>query len=262
MTTKALDSFYAKIELLMWSKKNKKLVWLALVVYLFSQGAATAQYTSTNYQIEESLIGAGGEIDTNSTSYNARQSLGDLGVGKSSSTSFKSDSGFTTTDENYLAVSTSTSLVDLGTLSPTATASGSATFSVRTYISHSYAVYTIGDPPSVGPGAANTLNGINPTASPTIGAQQFGINLKANTSPATIGAEAQHIPDSTFADGFASTGYATANQYRYVNGEKIAESLTGEGQTDFTITYVANISNLTPAGLYVMRQALVVVPSF
>jgi hypothetical protein len=98
------------------------------------------------------------------------------------------------------------------------------------------------------------------TSSP--GTEQFGINVVANTTPISQGANPVQIPSSTFSFGLAAPGYDTPNNYKYNNGDTIAQSPKSTGETDYTISYLANISGVTPAGHYVMNQSLVATATF
>ncbi len=98
----------------------------------------------------------------------------------------------------------------------------------------------------------------------TAGTEQFGINLVANTSPVSFGANpvAQPDGDTSFTNGAASAGYNTTNQYKYVVGDTIANAPSGKGRTNFTVAYLANISSITEAGLYTMNHDMVATPTF
>jgi hypothetical protein len=92
-----------------------------------------------------------------------------------------------------------------------------------------------------------------------VGAEQFGINLVANTQPESFGAN----PDQgQFGAGSASPNYGTSNQYRYVNGETIATSPKSSGITTYTVSYIINVGSLTPGGQYTSNQAIVCTPTF
>ena len=103
---------------------------------------------------------------------------------------------------------------------------------------------------------------MNPAAASAVGTEQYGINLKANTSPTTFGADPLQVPSSSFSYGIASTGYNVANNYRYVAGEKIAEAPQTSGQTNYTISYIVNVSTTTAGGAYSGSQSLVVVGTY
>ncbi len=242
-----------------------KAVLLAIILTFFSSGYVLAQTSkSSNYGVTEAQFGTGAG-NTASGAYQAQGSVGSLGVGNSASTNFRAASGFLTPSDPYLELIVNAASIDLGVLSTGSTATGTGTFSVRTYLSGTYVVQTISNPPT-SEGGAVLASLASPTA-PAAGTEQFGINLVANTVPATFGANSVNIPDNTFADGEASPGYNTANVYKYVVGNTIAHSPKtvgnqGIGRTDYTISYIANTGPLTKAGLYTMAHTIVVVATF
>lgn len=221
---------------------------------------AFAQSSSTNYQIEESYIGPGGQLDSSSASYEARASLGDTGVGYSSSTNFGLWAGYTTTTDPFIELVVAPASIDLGVLDTASASYTSGTFYVRTYLASGYVVTTASDPPQTnGPTylAAMTSGG---TSSP--GTEQFGINLVANTSPGTFGADPVQVPDGTFSYGYAATGYDTANNFRYNKGDVIAQSDSSSSRTDYTISYLYNISDLTVGGQYTLNHSVVATSTY
>ena len=238
----------------------KKLLSTAVISLLLFWQPLWAQSSSTNYSIEESTIGPGGLIDANSSNYNLRGSLGDTGVGNSGSTNYQLYGGYTTTAEEYIEIYVPNTTVDLGVLSDSSTNTGSATFYVRSYLSQGYVVSTVGQPPTIG--AGDFLDPKTTQGAASVGTEEFGINLKSNTAPTSFGSEAQQIPDSSFSFGYAASGYDTANQYKYVDGDVIAQADSSSGQTTYTISYIANIAPLTPAGVYVMHQSLVATATY
>jgi len=159
-----------------------------------------------------------------------------------------------------------TTTVDLGNLDSLATKTGNADFHVRAYINSGYTVQTVSQPPKYTSGTqSHTLSPMTTLGTSTIGTEQFGINLKHNTSPANFGSDPSPQPDGTYATGVAATGYDTANQFKYNVGDIIAQTPPGSsgwGQTNFTISYIANVAALTPAGDYTMIHDLVVVATY
>jgi hypothetical protein len=133
-------------------------------------------------------------------------------------------------------------------------AHATATFRVLNYTSYGYVVNIIGSPPT---NSGHALAAMSSTAASSPGTEQFGINLVANTSPATFGADPVQVPSSTFSFGEAATNYNTANNYRYVSGEAIATGPKSSGETDFTISYIVNVATDTPGGQYGGNQVLV-----
>lgn len=234
---------------------------LVLGLLFFAPAIVQAQYSSSNYKIEEAKTGSGSDDNLSSTNYQGAASAGSLGNGRITSASYAAEAGFLTPNEPFLEFVVNTSSVALGTLSSSTTATGTASFYVRAYVNGGYTVQAMGNPPTQESGA--TLSNLtSPTAS-SAGTEQFGINLVANTSPTTFGAAPSQSPDNTFAAGQAATGYNTTNLFKYVKGDVIAQATSsGWGKTDFTISYIANINPITKAGRYLMNQDLVVVATY
>lgn len=255
-------------------KKNKVFAVLGSLLLLFSSASVYAQSSSsTNYRVEETFFGTGGELDASSSSYRAQQSAGSLVVGFTSSTSYDANGGFLTQNNAYLEMDVVAGTVDLGTLSTGSTSSGAAqngacncSFIVRTYVSSQYVIYTMSNPPTNESGDILTAKASQaaPSADPDV--EEFGINVVDNSSP-NIGADPANYPDNNFADGQAATGYQTANQFKYGVGDVIARSQavagnSATGRTDYTVSYIAKRNAVTPAGVYDMYHDMVVVPTF
>ncbi len=238
---------------------------LAVLVLVACHGTVSAQYTSPNYKSNEVFFGGGGDLQSSSSNYQAQSSLGALGVGNFSSSSYQSYAGFLTPNEPFLEMVITTSAVNLGTLEASSTKTGTANFYVRAYIDSGYTVQTVSQPPSMTSAGSHTLAAKATQGASSIGTEEFGINLKANTAPATFGSDPSPQPDGTFATGVAAAGYDTTNQYKYNAGDIIARTpsvSSGWGRTDYTISYIANINSLTPAGSYSTVHDLVVVATY
>ncbi len=233
---------------------------VATMVYGFAASVSAQQSSSPNYIVDEVFVGAGGGNDASSASYQARASIGDLGIGNSASTNYQAYGGFTTTGAPYLQVNITSSSLDLGTLSDSAASTGTTAFNVRAYLTSGYNVVIRANAPTSEGGA--TITPLTTPAGSSPGTEQFGLNLVANTSPTTFGANPVQIPDSSFSFGVAASGYNVSNQFKYVSGETIASSLSSSGQTDFTISYLINVSAITEAGRYVFRQNLIVTATY
>ncbi len=240
--------------------RTKVIIRLIIVLgILINPVFVMAQETcSTTYCANEYYFGTGGEIDAQSGSYRARQSTGELGIGNSSSASYGATAGFNTPSEEYLEFYVNTTDVNLGVLTTASAQTGTATFSVRNYLSSGYAVLSYGTPLTMG---SYTLTNLTSPTTSSPGTEQFGINLVDNSSP-DVGDDPEQIPDASFSFGEASSGYDTLNNFKYVSGDAIAESPQATGQTNYTISYLANINNLTPGGVYTMTHILIVVPTF
>lgn len=167
--------------------------------------------------------------------------------------------GFNTDREPVLEMTMAGASISLGVLDAVSTKSGSATFSVRTFPASGYVVIVDGVVPRNTTG--HTLSALSTSALSQTGVEQFGVNLRDNSTP-NVGADAVKMPDSTFAYGAAATGYDAPNNYKYVNGQTIAQSAKGAGQTDYTLSVIVNISANTPAGAYAGLLSLIAVPTF
>ena len=247
---------YAIIELM----KALILIGVALVVSVSRTSMAIAQSSSANYSVEESSFSSGSGTGA-SASFSAQASAGDLAVGSAFSANYGAYAGPISPNEEYLEMVVTPATIDLGTLSPSATASGTASFYVRSYLNSNYTVITASAPPTNE--GSDTLAPMTSTGAPVLGSEQFGMNLVDNAAP-NIGADPAWQPDANFANGEAASGYDVADQFRYNQGEVIAQSGGNPawGQTNYTISYIANVSSITEAGLYVMVHTLIAVATF
>jgi hypothetical protein len=239
----------------------------------FFSAQVFAQSSSSNYQVEESFFGIGGELDAASTNFKAQQSAGANAAGFTSSTNYDAFGGFLTQNEEFLAMTVTGATVSLGTLDPSAYSSGAAqagtcncSFTIRTYISSAYSVITISQPPTSEGGAVLDAKSVLAAPSSDPNVEEFGINVVDNATP-NIGANPSNRPDNSFADGEAETGYDTADQFKYGVGDIIARSAATAtnpaiGETWYTISYIAKPKNQTEAGSYAMDHILVVVATY
>ncbi len=220
-------------------------------IYYFTPVALADPSQSTNYQLKESVIGGSGLDFSQSTNFQSAQASGVLGFGNSVGTNFQVNNGVITTGDPALAFAILTSTVSFGTFSPGAAVVATASFQVSNYTSFGYVVQILGNPPTHG---THTITAMSSTGPSQAGVEQFGINLVANTSPVSVGANPDH---GQFGFGSASSNYGTSNNYRYVAGETIASAPKSSGVTVYTISYLINVSSLTPAGEYSGDQTIV-----
>jgi hypothetical protein len=217
---------------------------------------ADSEPQSTNYHFSESTLGAGGLNEENSANYKAGEFIGDLAVGNSASTNFQIYSGYDTTADPSLSFIVDTGSINFGSFSPTVASTTTSTFRVIDYTSYGYIVQIYGSPPTNGSHTITPMASTNPSM---VGTEQFGINLVANISPASFGAD----PDNgAFGFGQAATNYNTANNFRYVNGETIATGPKSSGETVYTISYIVNVSSITPGGVYTSPQQLICIGTY
>lgn len=233
------------------------------VVALFGlPNVVFAQYSSGEYELNEAFFGTGGELNACSsgdTGYCSQQSTGELAVGEASSPNYGMQAGFNTTDEPLLEVAVPDNVIDLGELSLNESQSDTATFQVRTYLANGYTVYLVGSAPKI---SAHTLAGMGDVldgpALAEAGIEQFGISL-ADVPPV-------QVPDTGFSFGAAVSPYDEPAAYAWLSAadetRPIAASTKSSGQTNYTITALANISGVTPAGVYTSKWSVVAVPEF
>lgn len=235
------------------------------MIGLFAMGAGVlflhdvtvhAELQSNSYRFEESTLGSGGLMQSSSANYSATDAVGDVAIGTAASTNYQVQAGSKTSPDPTLSVSIDSAGANFGSFSSTASSTATATFSVSNYTSYGYVVQVTGNAPRNG---SHTITALPTETSPVVGTKQFGMNLVANTSPTSVGAN----PDQgEFGKGVASPNYSTPNQYRFVSGETIASAPSTSGVTKFTITYMANVDALTHGGQYQTDQVLVVTGTY
>jgi hypothetical protein len=227
-----------------------------LLVLLASSSAYGQSLQSSNYRFDEGVIGTGGLLESSSTNYSATSATGDIGIGNSASANFQIDSGTKTSPDPTLTFAVLSSSANFGTFSPTTTATSTATFTVINYTTYGYVVQMIGGDLKNG---AHTINGMSTTGPPQTGIEQFGVNLVANTVPSSFGANPNN---GQFGQGSIAPNYATPNEFRYITGETIALATKNSGQTIYTMSYIVNVAQLTPGGIYTSDQTLVVTGTY
>lgn len=235
---------------------------------------------STNYGVVESELGGSGcdpvisgSFCGASTDYTSSPStddggstLGEAAVGNSASTDYQTNSGYNTTPQPGLMFNVSSSAISLGQLSSSVPTTATTTFSVRDYTSSGYKVYMIGSTPAYG---AHHLSALAVDSGYLANNEMFGVNLVANTSPSWTygnfgaGATCQATGFCSGVSGDGSTSNYTQNgKFRFNSGEAVASSPKTSGETDYTMSFMAGISSLTPAGTYQGSISLVAVGQY
>lgn len=131
--------------------------------------------------------------------------------------------------------------VALGALTSGTTGTGTSTMTVGTNGKTGYSVAYTGNTLTSSEG---TIAAMSAAAGSSQGSNQFGMNLVANTTP-FIGSAI-----SGSGTGTASTGYNTANQFKFNSTDTVATSAGPTNNNTYTVSYIANVNNLTPAGAY------------
>ena len=115
-------------------------------------------------------------------------------------------------------------------------------------------------------------------AAGSVGTSQFGLNLRANTtatSTPAVGAGITPSSNGTTLKGQAYTGYQTADQFKFVTGDIIANSAssggalgsvgTAPGPTNsqvYTTSYLVNVSGVQPPGTYTTTLTYICTATF
>ncbi len=232
-------------------------LFLILAVCAIAQSTvAGAELQSLNYRLDETVVGVGDLNQSGSSSYKIVDATGDLAVGNTSGTSFQIETGSKTTSDPALAFSINGANVNFPTFNSTSASVTTANFSVLNYTSYGYVVQIMGNPPTNG---SHIISPMTTTGLSQTGKEQFGINLVANTSPTSVGA---NLNNGQFGFGNVAPNYGTSNSYRYVNGEMIASAPKSSGLTTYTVTYLVNVASVTPGGIYTSNQTLVVTGTY
>lgn len=243
---------------------------LVLAVSGVAQATTDPSMNSNSYSVTESEVGGIGDFGEQSSNYSLVPStddggatLGESAVGNSSSNSYSTNSGFNTTAQPGLTFVVNTASVNLGALSTSVATFGTATFDATDYTTYGYAVQIVGATPSMG---SHHLTALTTDTASSAGTEQFGVNTVHNVS-AGQGADPQQVPSSVFGFGVAGDGttgtygtsrpYTISDKWRYVSGETVASAPKNSGDTHYTMTFLANISNLTPGGTYTGGLTLV-----
>jgi hypothetical protein len=240
--------------------RYSKFVLLIVAIAVGGTGTAFATTSTSNtYQVSETQFGGGSSLESCSGQYCAKTSIGNIGGNTGGSSSSGSATfGDLTADEPRLEMIVDPGTSNLGVLTAEHTATKTTSVQIRNYLGDGYTLQIVGDPPKF---AGHTLSTpSSPTAS-TPGVEQFAINVTNNSTP-NIGTAPVQVPTGVTDFGVVDTNYDNANQFMYSSEAVIARSAAKSGRTDYTISFIINISNATPAGHYEGEYSAVLVPAF
>lgn len=212
-----------------------------------------AGMNSDNYKIWVDTFSSGGG-NLQSDSYKIDASISSQLNKSGQSANFKERPGFTAIGgEPTVGFSVQSVALNFGELSPGSTAYSSHGFSAYTNSRSGYTIKIYGTPLHTG---YHNLTAIgNVPQNSEAGQEQFGINLASNTVP-LVGQAA------TGGSGQPAVNYNTANKFAYHEGDVIAQASSYTYQTDFTVSVVINISEVTPAGNYGTTLTYEFIPVF
>lgn len=233
------------------------------------------QSCSGTYGVSETFFGTGGQYHSCSSGFSAEycadETAGEMGVGNTKGGIYQAQAGFNTNRVPSLTFIVPTQSINVGVLTPGVTKVATATFSVESYLTSGYTVQVRGGAPANNGHQLAPMTAGGPSNS---SAEQFGINLAANTCPATapsvgqgscsgtLGVGPSQAPDATFGFGTAASGYDTANSYKFNDGDVVAQSLKSSGTTNYTVSYIFNTTALTPGGTYTTNETFVATSTF
>jgi hypothetical protein len=103
---------------------------------------------------------------------------------------------------------------------------------------------------------ANTITALAAQTASAQGSGQFGLNLKANTTP-SVGADPAGTGTAT-----PTANYNTTNQYRFVTGDQVASKNAADNFRLYTVSYIANIPGAQPAGTYTSTLTYIATATF
>lgn len=144
------------------------------------------------------------------------------------------------------------SRIDFGVLNPGQTKTDTSKFVVTTNAAFGYNVVVNGLTMTSGNNTINNLS--NPTGSAT-GTEQFGFNLRSNSSPAA------GVNPTGLVTGGPTSDYGTVNQYTFNNGDTVASSDDPDA-TNYTATYIVNVPPDQVPGIYSTTLTYIAFASF
>lgn len=148
--------------------------------------------------------------------------------------------------------------------SPTDTAKANSQMAASTNAGQGYAITVNG--PTLTSGS-NTIAAMNSTTGGIQGTPQFGLNLVENIATAGATALAPFGANITSTGGALYTGaptanYASADNFKYTDGEAVATSTGGTDAQIYTVSYIANVPGSQPAGTYSTTLTYICTPTF
>jgi hypothetical protein len=143
--------------------------------------------------------------------------------------------------------------INLGILSTKGTKFATSQFAAGTNSFSGYNIFTLGNTMTSG---NHIIPAINPAGTSRAGTSQFGINLRANTSPA-VGADPQGVGTAT-----PQAAYNTPNIFKFQNGDNIAQSPLTTDFNKMTASYVVNINSDQNPGFYATTITYLAVGQF
>jgi len=153
----------------------------------------------------------------------------------------------------YNCANANGSIINFGYLSSAQTSTAASQLLVATNAKNGYSVELSGNSMTSG---NNVIPPLNSDSASQPGQNQFGLNLVANNQP-TVGSYAQG-PGT----GLPTSSYANPNLFSFNPGSVIASSTQPSDYRQYTISYIINISNSQPPGVYATTLSYIALGNF
>jgi len=223
-------------------KYNKIFILFLVILLSFYLKSMAYVMSSPNYQILKDSVNVGG-LPEDSTNYKMWETIGEVGTGKLSSSSYSLIAGYQNYASNPPSISFSISdtLLNLGTLTPgnTATA-GPSTLTVSTNASNGV-IISVGDNNN---GLSTSSYTIPAKASSALGTEGYGVYGQNPSGGLSVseGFDNDSVSDVAISTSFqtfanSSTSVDNASVDLYVKA--IISNTTGAGSYSDTITIIA-----------------------
>lgn len=144
-------------------------------------------------------------------------------------------------------------LIDLGELQPTLTSVATSQYAGATNDESGYTVSIFGTTLTSG---NNEIPALATPGGSLTGVSQFGINLRDNSSP--------DVGSNVFGPGSAAPrpAYNSVNNFKFSSGEIISSSSISTSYDRFTVSYIVNIEEDQPPGIYNATYTYIAVATF
>lgn len=146
-------------------------------------------------------------------------------------------------------------LADFGEFSPDTPTTVTSQMSVATNDPNGYNLFVNGQTLLSG---SNIIPALSTQTASQPGTSQFGINLRNNTNP-SVGSNPQ---DGSVANGSPASNYNSPNQFRYVDGERVAGSPQSTGFNRYTTSYMVNVASEQAPGVYASTFTYTAIATF
>jgi hypothetical protein len=143
--------------------------------------------------------------------------------------------------------------VNLGNLAPSHSSQATSQLLLATNAANGYVIQVYGTTMTSG---NNVIDALSSNAGSHPGSPQFGLNLRANSSP-PVGSD----PSGPGA-GQPAAGYNTPNSFRFVPNDIVASSPAADDWRKYTVSYLVNVPASQAPGVYASTLTYVAAGSF